>query len=103
MFMFHVEQIQPTGKESPMSSTIQKPKSRLGRGLSSLLAVSDLPVEAEILPPAQPAAASDNVLPVSDTPGEIAVDQVTPNPHQPRRVMNDASIVELAASLKSTG
>lgn len=34
---------------------------------------------------------------------EIPLDQIVPNPHQPRRVMNEASIAELAASLKSTG
>jgi ParB family chromosome partitioning protein len=34
---------------------------------------------------------------------EIPIDRVTPNPYQPRRQMNDASIAELAASLKSTG
>jgi ParB family chromosome partitioning protein len=77
----------------------QKPKSRLGRGLSSLISVSELPVEAEI-PPASPP--SDNARQASGTM-EIAVEQVTPNPHQPRRTMNDASIAELAASLKSTG
>ena len=31
------------------NSPNQKPKSRLGRGLSSLISVSELPVEAEIL------------------------------------------------------
>jgi ParB family chromosome partitioning protein len=34
---------------------------------------------------------------------EIPVDAVVPNPHQPRRQMNETSIAELAASLKSTG
>ncbi|HET6251600.1 MAG TPA: ParB/RepB/Spo0J family partition protein [Tepidisphaeraceae bacterium] len=34
---------------------------------------------------------------------EIPLDRIVPNPHQPRRQMNEASIAELAASLKSTG
>lgn len=88
-------------------SLTQKAKSRLGRGLSSLISVSDLPVEAEIPPPAAEAPAPDTApggqtKPTSST-NEIPVDKVSPNPHQPRRVMNDASITELAASLKTTG
>src|SRR5205809_5173865 len=84
-----------------MSAT-QKPKSRLGRGLSSLISVSDLPVEAEIPSAAPETASPDNGRPMSMSQ-EIPIDRVTPNPHQPRRQMNDASIAELAASLKSTG
>jgi ParB family chromosome partitioning protein len=34
---------------------------------------------------------------------QIPLDQITPNPHQPRKEMNEAGIAELAASLKSTG
>ena len=99
-----------------------KPKSRLGRGLSSLISVSELPVEVEV---GNPPSTSETVptkrviqpverqTPSSPPPeaasapgrtsGEIRVDAITPNPHQPRRQMNEASIAELAASLKSTG
>jgi len=35
--------------------------------------------------------------------GEILVDSIRPNPHQPRRDFNETSLGELAASLKSTG
>jgi ParB family transcriptional regulator, chromosome partitioning protein len=103
--MFHVEQLSPqTGKESQMSNIpAQKPKSRLGRGLSSLISVSELPVEAEIQVSAPESASPDIARPLSADPNLIAVDKVSPNPHQPRRVMNEASIAELAASLKSTG
>jgi ParB family chromosome partitioning protein len=59
--------------------------------------MSELPVEAEV-EAVQPMAAG---LPASAT--EIPVDQITPNPHQPRRQINEASIAELAASMKSTG
>ncbi|HEX3355862.1 MAG TPA: ParB/RepB/Spo0J family partition protein, partial [Tepidisphaeraceae bacterium] len=37
------------------------------------------------------------------SPNQIPLDQIKPNPHQPRRVMNESSIAELAASLKTTG
>ena len=33
----------------------------------------------------------------------LELNQIVPNPHQPRRTMNEASIAELAASLKSNG
>lgn len=87
-------------------SKLMKTKSRLGRGLSSLISMSDLPVEAEI--PAGPDVESSppNATvepPAITSPMEIPVDAVVPNPHQPRRQMNEASIAELAASLKSTG
>jgi ParB family chromosome partitioning protein len=101
--MFHVEQRLRNGKESTMASNAnsqQKGKSRLGRGLSSLLSASDLPVVAEVESVAPVASAATLAAAAS---GEIPVDQITANPHQPRREMNDASLAELAASLKSTG
>jgi ParB family chromosome partitioning protein len=99
-----------------MSKDRNKP--RLGRGLSSLLAMSDVtsdeaeaPVEGSALDAGQvevgvkanlPAAAS--ALPAGAAAvAEIPVDSIRPNPHQPRRDFNEASLVELAASLKSTG
>src|SRR2546423_13312292 len=35
--------------------------------------------------------------------GEIALERISPNPHQPRRMINDDAIAELAASIRSTG
>jgi len=85
-------------------------KSRLGRGLSSLISVSDLPIEAEIVSPPlilsehadvpKDSSSADNR---SASPASIPVETIVPNPHQPRRQMNEASIAELAASIKSTG
>jgi ParB family chromosome partitioning protein len=67
-----------------------KTKSRLGRGLSSLISISsDVPLE-------QPAETSPG-------PGDIPLGMIVPNPHQPRRTINPAAIAELALSLKSTG
>ena len=83
------------------NSPNQKPKSRLGRGLSSLISVSELPVEAEILADGAESPVPDAVRQPSAM--EIPLEQIAPNPHQPRRTMNETSIAELAASLKSTG
>ena len=98
---------------------IMKNKPRLGRGLSSLLSSANFPVEAE-LPSEQDqnsagssvSAAAPSVAPIAPpepaivTDGgilQVRLDAIVPNPHQPRKQMNEASIAELAASLKSTG
>jgi ParB family chromosome partitioning protein len=85
-----------------MSQTL-KNKPRLGRGLSSLISVSNLPVEAEV---GSPAAAPTGIAPspVSDgKPLVLPIDSIRPNPHQPRKTINETSISELAASMKSSG
>lgn len=61
----------------------------LGRGLSALI------------PEAPPAAAA--AQPTRDTPHEVDLDLLEPNPHQPRLQFNDASLDELAASIRSHG
>jgi ParB family chromosome partitioning protein len=109
-----------------MSVKTNKSKPRLGRGLSSLISVSELPVERDVSGEtvavelrsevgssarvdglAGPAAeaASPAASPGQPPRGslEIEVESITPNPHQPRRGMNETGIAELAASLKSTG
>jgi len=96
-------------------SKLEKPKSRLGRGLSSLISVSELPVDAEVPAPVSDAASTPapvtgaEALRASPPPApnagplEIAVDQIRANPHQPRKQFDEAAILSLAASLKSTG
>jgi ParB family chromosome partitioning protein len=101
-------------------SELKRSKSRLGRGLSSLISVSELPVEiavnqqqlsgetasahASTLPPTAIAAVAPPAPPANPiTPGEIPIDQISANPHQPRRQFNDATLADLAASLKSNG
>jgi ParB family transcriptional regulator, chromosome partitioning protein len=87
-------------------STQQKNKPRLGRGLSSLISISDVPVEAQ-LPPTPAAAPAPELSTPSPTrptaPLEIPIQQVQPNPHQPRRSFSEGTLAELAASIKSTG
>ena len=85
-----------------------KTKPRLGRGLSSLLSMdvpeqAASPIPAIPGPPPPPNAASPTPAPTSGSVLELKLDQVVPNPHQPRRAMNEATIMELAASIRSTG
>jgi ParB family chromosome partitioning protein len=83
-------------------------KSRLGRGLSSLIGMSPLPeppINVELPAPAgiSPAAAST----APEAPGirvlEIPLDKLSANPHQPRRTFDESSLKSLADSLKLTG
>ena len=89
-------------------STQQKNKPRLGRGLSSLISISELPVEAEVPRPEGPITASKALAtttppPAAAGPQDISLTLVVPNPHQPRRSFDDSSLAELAASIRSSG
>ena len=82
-----------------------KHRSRLGRGLSSLIVGSteetSLPIMREI--------GNESLSQSSDSAGsrsvvlEIPVRSIRPNPHQPRRQINSESIAELAMSIRNTG
>lgn len=61
---------------------------RLGRGLDFFLSGS---------PEAEPAVSEGEVV------RSIPVDQLVPNPHQPRRDFHDAELQELAASIREAG
>jgi len=88
-----------------------KQKPRLGRGLSSLISVSNLSADADM--PASPAEASAGgvaspAVPAVDVqakgePLMVSLDTIRPNPHQPRKTIREAAIADLAASLKSNG
>ena len=96
-------------------SKLMKSKSRLGRGLSSLISVSDLPVERELPSTGESEERPDLHIDAAHAPApvaaprsdgaslEVPLDAIVANPHQPRRQMNEAAITELAASLKATG
>jgi ParB family chromosome partitioning protein len=85
-----------------------KTKPRLGRGLSSLISISSLPVEADVshadsasaLPSHSP---SNGRALITGEPLLVPIATIRANPHQPRKTMNDASIAELSASIKSSG
>ena len=85
---------------------VDKGRSRLGRGLNSLISISsgeepaiDSTASIDQGPPAVSA------MPQSITPGpiEISLASITPNPHQPRRQFDDGQLSGLAESLKSSG
>ncbi|MCC6422729.1 MAG: ParB/RepB/Spo0J family partition protein [Phycisphaerales bacterium] len=89
-------------------SKVQRP--RLGRGLSSLISMSDLPVQAEIRdvpkgdvtpPPTRESISQPPHRLVQES--EIPITSIRPNPHQPRRSMDESRLAELAASLKTNG
>jgi ParB family chromosome partitioning protein len=90
-------------------SQMTKSKPRLGRGLSSLISVSNLPVEAEIRSDStsgsvpSPSGISTASPPANGEPLSVSVDLIRPNPHQPRKTINQEAIAELAASMKSSG
>jgi ParB family chromosome partitioning protein len=104
------------------SKSQQKAKPRLGRGLSSLISIPEVPVKVELPSPpdietGQAVANTEAANTPGDTPpaatqaasqGEtgpayIAVGAIVPNPHQPRQVFDDHSLADLAASIKSSG
>src|SRR5438067_1793935 len=60
-------------------------RTALGRGLSALI--------PETAPPS----------PASSRPVELDLDRLVPNPRQPRTVMDDARLDELAQSIRSNG
>lgn len=100
-------------------SKLMKNKPRLGRGLSSLLSSANFPVEAELPPPEEAGErpAAERVVPTLEVPVaaapppvagdgsaiQVPLEAVVPNPHQPRRTMDETALAELAASLKATG
>jgi ParB family transcriptional regulator, chromosome partitioning protein len=66
-------------------------KKALGRGLGALIPSRPAP------PPAEPTATPSAGL------AEVPLSQISPNPYQPRRTFNDASIEELSRSVREHG
>jgi ParB family chromosome partitioning protein len=64
----------------------------LGRGLSALIPAA--------VPPPPPTAARDGAV---GRPAELDIDLLTPNPRQPRVVMEETALDELAQSIRSHG
>lgn len=74
------------------------PKPRLGRGLSSLIkptVPTQSPSEAQP-GPAQPSEASGE-------PKHVPIQQIAPNPHQPRRNFDPGELEELCQSIRQDG
>ena len=79
----------------------QKPEQRrgLGRGLGALIPTA--PAQQRRIDPA------DSSREVADEPGayfaELPVDQISPNPRQPRRAYDEEAMAELVKSVKEIG
>jgi ParB family transcriptional regulator, chromosome partitioning protein len=65
-------------------------KKALGRGLGALI-------------PSRPAEGAPTSVPRGDGLAFVAISQITPNPYQPRKTFNEASIEELARSVREHG
>jgi ParB family chromosome partitioning protein len=65
---------------------VSAPKRGLGRGLGALLGDAPVPVS-----------------PAGDVLREIPIDQITPNPFQPRQVFDEAALAELRDSIAEYG
>lgn len=95
-------------KKSPKKTK----RTRLGRGLSSLVDTGPVKLDISTQPEPVPIEQNTNIASApapaqADESGErvleIKIDQVVPNPHQPRRVFDEESLAELSASLKMHG
>ncbi|PKO17146.1 chromosome partitioning protein ParB [candidate division BRC1 bacterium HGW-BRC1-1] len=78
---------------------MQSKKRGLGKGLAALLPVSPppaTPAEEEQLAAQQANSSVDRVR-------HIELDGITPNPYQPRNIFTEASLEELAASIREQG
>src|SRR5215218_6971486 len=69
-------------------------KKALGRGLGALIPTRPAP---EAPPPPPPAAPQGGGLAM------VPIEQISPNPYQPRKTFNEASIEELARSVREHG
>ncbi len=82
----------------------QKSRSRLGRGLNSLLSLSadamEPPPQTEVVASEEPTASAAVMAAVEM---DIPIDQVSPNPHQPRKTIDAGRLAQLAESVKSSG
>jgi ParB family transcriptional regulator, chromosome partitioning protein len=65
-------------------------KKALGRGLGALI-------------PSRPTEGAPTSVPRGDGLAFVAISQITPNPYQPRKTFNEASIEELARSVREHG
>jgi ParB family transcriptional regulator, chromosome partitioning protein len=87
-----------------MAKSTPPQKSRLGRGLSSLIQVAIPEAEPAPVPATVSAAPAVEVRIESDgTPLLLALASIRPNPHQPRRTFPETALRELADSIKING
>lgn len=83
-------------------STPPTPRPRLGRGLNALFAGAKAP-DAPPSTAAEPTSTAGSSTPLREQLLHVPVSDIDVNPHQPRRTFDEASLQELAASLKTNG
>jgi len=76
-----------------MNKKPEAARKALGRGLTSLIPTRTQPVESPLEQPSAPAEAV----------AQLPIDQIDPNPHQPRRIFHQERLQELAQSIASNG
>lgn len=82
---------------------MSKQTNRLGKGLSALIGQRQPLAMAGAANQAEPPFAQ--TPPDSDRGGQLLIDvtRIVPNPYQPRRVFDDATLAELAESIRANG
>jgi ParB family chromosome partitioning protein len=78
---------------------MKKKPSGLGRGLGALIPNH----EASAVPAAAKEPDTETKATAEDTPLEVALDRIAPNPEQPRRVFKEAELDELMQSIREHG
>ena len=98
-----------TMRERPQTNPTHVKRSALGKGITSLLGGVDIDVASNA--PVPPAPKVDfplhpPVAPAANVEGQILrlrVEDIEPNPQQPRKLFDDQLLKDLAASLKEDG
>lgn len=91
-------------KRSDQASGSSAPARRLGRGLSSLIDLPQVPVQ--VAAPAEVPGRADERVPVESGGSplrNLPVTQISPSPYQPRREIDSRHLDELAASIRRSG
>src|SRR5580698_6418407 len=78
--------------------TKNDPRKALGKGLHSLL-----PSRGASAPAAVPVAALTETIETEREPQRLPIEQVAPNPNQPRREFDAAALMELTQSIERDG
>jgi len=74
-----------------MNKNAENPRKALGKGLSALL-----PTRPTVQPPVEPAVPGEEVA-------HLPIEQIEPNPLQPRRIFQHERLEELAQSIRANG
>ena len=84
---------------------MSKQTNRLGKGLSALIGQRQplAMTGATTIQPENPTSATAGAVDPPTNQRMIDVSRITPNPHQPRKAFDDASLAELADSIRANG